>query len=143
MRASASEQGGGIRHDHATEATGLTTAEARARLAEYGENTIAEKRVSPWRKFLVFFRGPIPWMTEIAAILSAADGRWEDFTVIAGLLLINAGVGLWEEFKADHAIEALKQRLAPVARVLRDGRWQHLPGKRTGAGECGVPAPRR
>jgi len=63
-------------------------------------------------------------MTEIAAILSAAASRWEDFSVIASLLLINAGVGFWEEFKADNAIEALKQRLAPVARVRRDGTWR-------------------
>lgn len=118
-----------------TEATGLTTAEARARLAEYGENTIAEKRVSPWRKFLAFFWGPIPWMIEIAAILSAAAGRWEDFTVIASLLLINAGVGFWEEFKADNAIEALKQRLAPVARVRRDGEWRDLPSKQLVPGD--------
>ena len=112
-----------------TEATGLTTTEAQARLAEYGENTIAEKRVSPWHKFLAFFWGPIPWMIEIAAILSGAAQRWEDFTVIASLLLINAGVGFWEEFKADNAIEALKQRLAPVARVRRNGAWCDLPAK--------------
>jgi len=118
-----------------TEATGLTTAEARARLAEYGENTIAEKRVNPWRKLLAFFWGPIPWMIEIAAILSAAAGRWEDFTVIAVLLLINAGVGFWEEFKADNAIEALKQRLAPLARVRRDGEWHDVPAKQLVPGD--------
>ncbi len=111
------------------EATGLTTAEAQARLAECGENAIQEQRISPWRRFMAFFWGPIPWMIEIAAILSAAAGRWEDFTVIASLLLINAGVGFWEEFKADNAIEALKQRLAPVARVRRDGEWRDIPAR--------------
>jgi len=112
-----------------TDAAGLTTAEAQVRLAQYGENAIQEERVSPWRKFLAFFWGPIPWMIEIAAILSALAGRWEDFTVIAILLLINAGVGFWEEFKAGNAIEALKQRLAPVARVLRDGEWRDIPAR--------------
>lgn len=112
-----------------TDISGLTTAEAQARQARYGENAIQEERVSPWRKFLAFFWGPIPWMIEIAAILSAAAGRWEDFTVIAILLLINAGVGFWEEFKAGNAIEALKQRLAPVARVLRDGEWRDIPAR--------------
>ena len=112
-----------------TDAAGLTTVEAQARLAQYGENAIQEERVSPWRKFLAFFWGPIPWMIEIAAILSALAGRWEDFTVIAILLLINAGVGFWEEFKAGNAIEALKQRLAPVARVLRDGEWRDIPAR--------------
>ena len=116
-------------------ARGLTTAEAQARLAEYGENAIEEKRVSPWRRFLAFFWGPIPWMIEIAAILSGAAQRWEDFTVIASLLLINAAVSFWEEFKADNAIEALKQRLAPVARVRRDGEWRDLPAKQLVPGD--------
>jgi magnesium-transporting ATPase (P-type) len=101
-------------------ARGLATAEAQARPAKYGENAIQEARIGPWRRFLAFFWGPIPWMIEIAAILSAAAGRWEDFSVIASLLRINAGVGFWKEFKADNAIEALEQRLAPVARVRRD-----------------------
>jgi len=117
------------------EASGLTTAEAQARLAEYGENAIEEKCISPWRRFLAFFWGPIPWMIEIAAILSGAAQRWEDFTVIASLLLINAGVGFWEEYKADNAIEALKQRLAPMARVRRDGEWRDLPAKQLVPGD--------
>ncbi|ODV12984.1 MAG: plasma-membrane proton-efflux P-type ATPase [Rubrivivax sp. SCN 70-15] len=79
------------------------------------------------RVLLSYFWGPIPWMIEIAAALSAAAGRWEDFGVVALLLLVNAGVGFWEEYKADNAIAALKQRLALVARKLRDGRWQDLP----------------
>lgn len=118
-----------------TEAKDLTSVEAHARLAEYGENAIEEKRVNPWRRFLAFFWGPIPWMIEIAAILSGAAQRWEDFTVIASLLLINAGVGFWEEFKADNAIEALKQRLAPVARVRRDGEWRDIPAKQLVPGD--------
>jgi len=113
-------------HDNTS---GLTTTEAQARLAQYGENAIQEERVSPWRRFLAFFWGPIPWMIEIAAILSALAGRWEDFTVITLLLLINAGVGFWEEFKADNAIEALKQHLAHLARVLRDGVWCDIPAR--------------
>jgi len=62
-------------------------------------------------------------MIEIAAILSAAVHQWEDFIIISVLLLLNAAVGFWQEHKADNAIELLKQRLAPKARVLRDGMW--------------------
>jgi len=112
-----------------TALTGLTSAQARLRLAQVGENAIQEQRIHPWRKFLTFFWGPIPWMIEIAAILSGLAGRWEDFTVIVVLLLINAGVGFWEEYKAGNAIEALKQRLAPVARVLRDGEWRDIAAR--------------
>ena len=108
---------------------GLSSAEARARLAHYGENAIREERVNPLRKFLGYFWGPIPWMIEIAALLSGVTRRWDDLAIIVVMLLINAGVGFFEEYKADTAIAALKQRLAPVARVLRDGQWQDVAAR--------------
>jgi len=108
---------------------GLSAEEVRRRLSQYGENALREEHVSALRKLLSYFWGPIPWMIEIAALLSAGAGRWEDFGVIALLLLVNAAVGFWEEFKADNAIQALKQQLAPNARVLRDARWQDTPAK--------------
>jgi H+-transporting ATPase len=109
--------------------SGLTTDQAQELLAQYGENAIREERVSPIVKLLAYFWGPIPWMIEIAAALSAAVQRWDDFAIIAAMLLLNAGVGFFEEHKADNAIEALKQRLAPNARVLRDGTWRDLPAR--------------
>ena len=105
---------------------GLSDAEAANRLLQYGPNTIEEKRTSPLLRFFLFFWGPIPWMIEIAAILSASVQRWDDFIIIAIMLLINASVGFWEEFKADNAISALKQTLALRANVLRDGKWQDI-----------------
>jgi Cation transport ATPase len=62
-------------------------------------------------------------MIEIAAILSASVHHWEDFWIIMTMLLINAGVGFWQEYKADNAIELLKKKLALKARVKRDGKW--------------------
>jgi len=105
---------------------GLTSEEARARLAQYGANAIREERVSLWRKFLGYFWGPIPWMIEIAAVLSSVTRRWDDLAIIVVMLLINAGVGFFQEYKADTAIAALRQRLAPMARLLRDGQWRDL-----------------
>jgi H+-transporting ATPase len=109
--------------------TGLTSEEAQQRLRQFGENTIQEETVSALRKFLSYFGGPIPWMIEIAAVLSGAVQHWDDFAIISVMLLLNAGVGFFEEHKASNAIEALKQRLAPSARVLRDGKWQDLPAR--------------
>ncbi len=106
--------------------SGLSSEEAQSRLQQYGANTIREEHVSPFKKFIGYFWGPIPWMIEIAAVLSGLTHRWEDLAIIIVMLLINAGVGFFEEYKADTAIAALKQRLAPVARVLRDGQWQDL-----------------
>ncbi|MFA5747443.1 MAG: cation-transporting P-type ATPase [Candidatus Paceibacterota bacterium] len=103
--------------------TGLSSQEAQKRLEENGPNEISEKKISPLLKFLGYFWGPIPWMIEIAAILSAVIRHWEDFGVIFAMLLINSMVGFWQEYKADNAIELLKKRLALKARVMRDGKW--------------------
>jgi len=108
---------------------GLTAAEAEKRLAQYGANEIAEKKVNPLFKCLSYFWGPIPWMIEAAAILSAVVHHWSDFVIIMVLLLANAIVGFWEEYQAGNAIAALKAKLAPHARVKRGGAWSDLAAK--------------
>ncbi len=102
---------------------GLSQAEARIRLTQYGPNEIEEKKVNPFLKFLTYFWGPIPWMIEAAVILSAVARHWPDFAIILLLLLANAVVGFWEEHQAGNAIAALKAKLAINARVKRDGKW--------------------
>ena len=97
------------------------------RLAQYGPNEIPEKKTNPLLKFLCYFWGPIPWMIEVAVILSAPVGHWPDFSIILVLLLANAVVGFWEEHQAGNAIAALKAKLAIKARVKRDGKWVTLP----------------
>jgi len=113
----------------ATNRNGLSSSEASKRLNIYGLNEIQEKKVNPLVKFAKYFWGPIPWMIEAAAIMSALIPRWEDFGIIIALLLTNAVVGFWQENKAGNAIELLKQKLAPKARVLRDAQWRELPAK--------------
>jgi len=108
---------------------GLTQAEAERRLQQYGENALAERHISALERLLRFFWGPIPAMIEIAAILSALLGHWGDLGIILLMLFINAGVGFWQEFKADNAIALLKQRLAPRARVKRDGAWRDIEAR--------------
>ncbi|HUC48079.1 MAG TPA: plasma-membrane proton-efflux P-type ATPase [Xanthobacteraceae bacterium] len=108
---------------------GLSTAEAQHRLAQYGENALAEHHVSVLERLARFFWGPIPWMIEIAAVLSGALRHWNDLAIILTMLFINAGVGFWQEFKADNAIALLKQRLALKARVKRDGAWQDIQAR--------------
>ena len=102
---------------------GLTQAEAEKRLAQYGPNEIEEKKTNLVLKFLSYFWGPIPWMIEIAVILSGVVRHWPDFFIILVLLLANAVVGFWEEKQAGDAIAALKAKLAIKARVKRDGKW--------------------
>jgi H+-transporting ATPase len=111
------------------DANGLTTAEASQRIDRDGYNEIPEKKTNPLVKFLSYFWGPIPWMIEVAVILSAIVRHWPDFWIILVLLVVNAIVGFWEEWKADSAIAALKSTLALGARVMRDGAWTSVPAR--------------
>jgi len=108
---------------------GISDSEAKARLADYGPNALEEKKAHPILKFLNYFWGPIPWMIEVAAILSALVKHWPDLIIILSLLLFNAVVGFWEEHEASNALEALKEQLALKARVFRDGRWQEVEAR--------------
>ena len=102
---------------------GLSQAEAQKRLTQYGPNEIEEKKTNAFLKFLSYFWGPIPWMIEVAVILSGVVRHWPDFFIILVLLLSNAVVGFWEERQAGNAIAALKAKLAIKAKVKRDGKW--------------------
>jgi H+-transporting ATPase len=108
---------------------GLRQTEAKKRLSENGPNEIAEKKTNLLLKFLSYFWGPIPWMIEVAVILSAVVRHWPDFFIILFLLLTNAIVGFWEERQAGNAIEALKAKLATQTQVKRDGQWVTLPAR--------------
>ncbi len=108
---------------------GLSSGEAAARLESYGPNALAEQQRSVVLEFLSHFWAPIPWMIELAVVLTALTGRWADFGIILALLLLNGVVGFWEEHQAANAIEALKERLAKQARVRRDGEWRTVPAE--------------
>jgi H+-transporting ATPase len=109
--------------------TGLSSREAEKRLQQYGPNALEEKKVSTLMRLLGYFWGPIPWMIEVAALLSALAQHWADFSIIMALLIFNAGVGFWQEYTAGNAVEALKRQLAMRARALRDGKWQAIDAK--------------
>ncbi|HKJ31369.1 MAG TPA: plasma-membrane proton-efflux P-type ATPase [Balneolales bacterium] len=108
------------------DAEGLTSDEAEKRLKKYGRNKLEEKETSSLQKFLSYFWGPIPWMIEIAAVLSAIVKHWPDLIIIFVLLLFNALVGFMQENQAANAIDELKKQLALQARALRDGNWNSI-----------------
>ncbi len=105
---------------------GLSEDEARSRLEKYGQNLIQEEAKHPILKFFQNFWGPIPWMLEIAVVLSGVARHWEEFGVIFLMLLINGGVSYWHEHRAENAVEALKKKLSPTARVIRDGQQKEI-----------------
>ena len=109
-----------------TSPQGLSATEAENRLTQYGRNELEDKQVSNLQKFLRYFWGPIPFMIEAAAALSAMIGHWSDFSIIMVLLIYNAVSGFWQERKAADALAALKAGMAPKARVLRDGQFSPI-----------------
>ena len=111
------------------EVGGLSSEEARERLGKFGYNEIEEKSESWWQRLFRRFWGPIPWMIELAATLSALVQRWEDFTIIVIMLFVNALVDFYLESRALNAIEVLKKRLAHKSLVLRDGRWTEIDAR--------------
>jgi H+-transporting ATPase len=110
-------------------ADGLTGEEAGRRLEKYGPNELVESSTNPALKFLTYFWGPIPWMIEVAIVLSAVVRHWSDLAIIGTLLVANAVVGFWEEYQAGNAIAALKAHLALRAHVKRDGKWLTIPAR--------------
>ena len=108
---------------------GLTDKEAQNRFDKYGPNQLSEQKENTLLHFLNYFWGPIPWMIEIAGILSALVHHWTDFTIILVLLLFNGLVEFFQEYQANNAIEALKNQLALQARVLRDTTWKKIEAR--------------
>jgi H+-transporting ATPase len=108
---------------------GLTSKRAEQRLEEYGRNEIPEKEESLVHRIFRRFWGPIPWMIEAAALLSALVKKWEDFAIIAILLFANAFIDFWQESRALNALNVLKEKLAKKAIVLRDGKFRTVDAR--------------
>jgi len=108
---------------------GLTSTGARERLTRFGPNEIQEREEPLWHQVFHRFWGPIPWMIEIAALLSALVQKWEDLAIILVMLLVNAGLDFMQEHRARNALKALKGKLAGEAIVLRGGAWRTLPAR--------------
>jgi H+-transporting ATPase len=107
--------------------SGLTSDEARARLAKFGANAMPDIAIRPWRMALAKFWAPVPWMLEAAIILQTVLHEYVEAAVIAGLLVFNAALGFFQEGRAQATLAALKSRLALTASVRRDGAWKNIP----------------
>jgi H+-transporting ATPase len=107
--------------------SGLSSEEARQRLAKVGPNAMPDTTEHPLRRAIGKFWAPVPWMLEAAIILEVVLGKYVEAAIIAGLLIFNAVLGLFQESRAQATLTALKSRLAMNASVQRDGRWKTVP----------------
>ncbi len=106
---------------------GLSTDEARRRLAESGPNATPDTDIHPVRLVLGKFLAPVPCLLEAAIVLQLALGEYVEASIIAVLLVFNAALGLLHEGRAQATVAALKSRLALSASVRRDGIWTIVP----------------
>ena len=108
---------------------GITTEAARAYIASHGYNEIAERKPSLLMVILRRAASPISLMLLVAAVLSYVSGKYFDSGFILVLLVANIAITIWQEHKADTAIEELNKHLAVAVKVLRDGQWQKLSAR--------------
>lgn len=106
---------------------GLTSDEAARRLAEVGPNATAESHRRWIDRVAENLWAPVPWMLEAAIVLQLVVGERVEALMIAALLVLNVAVGMFQENRADAALELLKQKLSLKSRVKRDGAWLTLP----------------
>jgi H+-transporting ATPase len=106
--------------------TGLTSDEARRRLAANGTNAVQDVIEHPISRALRKLWAPVPWMLEAAVVLQLVLGDYVEASAIAFLLVFNAALGFFHEGRAQATLEALKSRLAVTASARRDGIWKTL-----------------
>ncbi|MBS7607565.1 HAD-IC family P-type ATPase, partial [Candidatus Bathyarchaeota archaeon] len=107
---------------------GLSSAEARARLAKFGANElVAARRVSPLKIFLSQFRSILIWILIGATIISLVMGEEVDAIVIFAIVLVSSTLGFIQEYRAERALEALKRMLSPTVTAIRDSREVIIP----------------
>ena len=114
--------------------SGLSSQEAASRLEKYGANTLQEgKKKSLLEKFVDQFKDFMILVLLLAAVVSMFANQGEpdptDAIIILAVVLLNAVLGVFQESKAEEAIEALKKMASPVASVLRDGHVEHIKGE--------------
>jgi len=108
--------------------TGLSAAEAQARLAQFGPNDPAPKRRGgAARHLLIFFVNPLVVILLAAASVSAVLSDWVNAGIIALMVLVSVVLNFVQTYRSQKAAEALRSRVAPTATVLRDGTWIECP----------------
>lgn len=109
---------------------GLTTAEATTRLEQYGPNELtAAAHISPWAILLEQFKNILIIILLIATLLSVFFGHGIEAVAVMVIVLFAVILGFVQEYRAERAIDALRQMAAPTATVLRDGQETEIPAR--------------
>ena len=110
--------------------SGISQQEAIRRLQIYGPNELAEEEKVPWWKFFIRqFTGPMVYVLAAAALISVIMGERLDAGAIIIVILINAVIGFFTEYRAEKALQALKSMVVRQVKVLRDGEIRLVPSE--------------
>src|SRR5512141_3227849 len=117
-------------HELTSQPGGLSGAEAVERMSQYGPNELqAAHRISPWEILLEQFKNVLILILLGATVISLFLGHGLESIVIPVIVLFAVILGFIQEYRAERAIEALRQMAAPTATVLRDGMEVKVPAK--------------
>jgi len=106
---------------------GLTSAEARARLADVGPNDLAPpRRLAPLREIVHLFANPLVLVLLGACAVSASLGQVFSAEIIALMVVISVALNFFQAYTSQRAAERLRERVAQTATVLRDGGVQEI-----------------
>jgi Mg2+-importing ATPase len=109
-------------------ASGITTAEAKKRIASYGANSLKPKKQSGTFTLLVGqFKSPIILILLVATVLSLFLRNFVDASIILSIVIISGLLGFWQEFSASNAVAKLLALVQIKAAVLRDGKEVEIP----------------
>jgi len=110
------------------QASGLAPEEAQSRMAIYGANELRPAEKTPaWKMFVEQFNDFMIWVLLAAVVISAVEGHAAEAIAITAILILNGILGFVQEYRAEQALEALKQMSAPSARVIRGGSEHAIP----------------
>lgn len=123
----------------ASKATGIGQAEAAERLTKYGPNEIkAAQRISAWNILIDQFKNVLILILLGATVISLFLGHGIESIVIAVIVLFAVLLGFIQEYRAERAIEALREMAAPTAKVIRDGKEFQVPAREVVPGDIVV-----
>lgn len=109
---------------------GLTEEEANHRLEAHGPNEIqSQHRISPWAILFEQFKNVLIIILLIATIASSLLGHGLEAIVIAVIVLFAVLLGFFQEYRAERAIDALREMTAPTAKVIRNGKELSIPAR--------------
>src|SRR5690606_1605683 len=104
--------------------------QVKAKREKFGSNELEEEAGKPlWAMFLDQFKEFLVILLFIAAIVSGFLGEWFDSGVIMAIVILNAVIGVFQEYKAEQSLAALKRLSAPLAKTLRNRHVKPIPAQ--------------